>query len=288
MLILHDGNPLVRIRRPWVNMALMAVMAAVFAAQYFNVLGWQRFALFPAQLWHLWPQPGPFYGVAGLFTYPFLHGDLLHVGANLIALRVFGDNIEDALGHWRYLLFYLLCGALAGCAQGLLGDPFSPIIGASGAVAAVMGGYLLLHPRARILVLAFNVAPVIAPASVVVGFDIVANVAMSLDVYVLADAIPDPKALAVGWWTHIGGFAAGLMLVPLLKAKEVRLLQPPRPMPAPSMRWLGRLVPTLSWPGERPPIDGARATPRTRQAALLVLVKALIYVALIVALIRVL
>ncbi len=284
MLILHDGNPLTRIRRPWVNMALMAGTAAVFALQLLDAAAWQRFAFFPAQLWHLWPQPGPLYGIAGLITYPFLHGNLLHVGANLIALRVFGDNLEDAMGHWRYLLFYLASAAFAAAAQGLLADPFAPLIGASGAVSAVMGGYLLLHPRARILILAFNVAPVIAPAAVVVGFQIAVNFAMSWNLVLFAGAPPDPGAAAVAWWAHIGGFVSGMALVPLLKASGVPLFQAPA-LPERGMRWLGRYVPTLSWPGERAPVEAGAERP-PRRAGLEVFVKALAYVALIVVLMR--
>jgi len=102
MLILHDGNPLTHIKRPWVNHALIVTMGVVFGLQLLGVVRWQQFAFLPAQLWHLGPGPGPFDGITGLFTHQFLHGGLLHIIANVIALRVFGDNIEDALGHWRY------------------------------------------------------------------------------------------------------------------------------------------------------------------------------------------
>jgi membrane associated rhomboid family serine protease len=284
MLILHDGNPLVRIRRPWVNMALIFVTASVYALQLFGLVFWPPYAFFPAQLWSLGPEPGPLYGVLGLFTYAFLHGDLLHVGANLIALRVFGDNIEDALGHWRYLFFYLVTAASAAALEGALADPYAPLIGASGAIAAVMGAYLLLHPRARILILAFNVAPVIAPASVVVGFNIALNIAASWDLLLLPDF--PPRDSGVAWWAHVGGFVSGMALLPLLKAGEVALFQPPAP--GPSMRWLGRYVPALALPGERPP-EAASEPPdsfQQRRPGLVVFIKAAIYVVLIVALIR--
>ncbi len=278
MLILHDGNPLVRIRRPWVNMGLIGATVVVFVLQLSGLVFWPRYAFFPAQLWSFGPEPGPLHGVLGLFAYAFLHGDLLHVGANLIALRVFGDNIEDALGHWRYLVFYFATAAAAAALEGALANPYAPIIGASGAISAVMGAYLLLHPRARILILAFNVAPVIAPASVVVGFNIALNIAASWDVVFLAPNPPHASSGAVAWWAHIGGFVSGMALLLVLKAREVALFQPPAP--GPSMQWLGRYIPALTLPGE-PPL-----TFQQRRPGFVVFIKAAFYVVLIVVLIR--
>ena len=228
-------------------------------------------------------------GSAGLFTHQFLHGGLLHILANVIALRVFGDNIEDALGHWRYAAFFLVSGALAAVAQGIA-EPMAPLIGASGAISAVMAGYLLLHPRARIFVLVFNVAPVLAPASFVVGFSILVNIAMAYDVTLLTGATPGAEARSIAWWAHIGGFAAGLVLVPLLKARSVALFQPPPLTQGVGMRWLGRLIPSLAWPGDRPFGEDAAAAVAavehpTRTKAL-VFAKALLYILLTLVLMR--
>jgi len=291
MLILHDGNPLTRIKRPWVNHALIAAMAIAFALQVLGIVRWQDFAFRPMQLWHLRPGPGPLYGIPGLLTHQFLHGGLLHIVANVIALRVFGDNIEDALGHWRYAAFFLASGALAAIAQGIA-TPMVPLIGASGAISAVMGGYLLLHPRARIFVLVFNVAPVLAPASFVVGFSILVNIAMAYDVTLLSGSAPDAQARVIAWWAHIGGFAVGLALVPLLKARSVALFQPPPLTQGTGMRWLGRLIPTLAWPGDRPIGEDtaaavAAAEHPTRTKAL-VFAKAVLYILLILVLMRLL
>jgi membrane associated rhomboid family serine protease len=289
MLILHDGNPLTHIKRPWVNHALMLTMVLVFGLQLLGILRWQQFAFFPAQLWRLGPGPGPFHGVSGLFTHQFLHGGLLHILANVIALRVFGDNIEDALGHWRYAAFFLMSGALSAVAQGIA-EPMAPLIGASGAISAVMAGYLLLHPRARIFVLVFNVAPVLAPASFVVGFSILVNIAMAYDVTLLTGATPGGEARSIAWWAHIGGFAAGLVLVPLLKVRSVALFQPPPLTQGVGMRWLGRLIPSLAWPGDRPFGEDAAAAVAavehpTRTKAL-VFAKALLYILLTLVLMR--
>jgi membrane associated rhomboid family serine protease len=293
MIILHDGNPLTRIRRPYVNWALIAICIAVFALQYFDVFRWKFYAFFPFLLLGPENYPFPFAipwdGWLGLVTHLFLHGDVLHLAANMTALFVFGNNIEDALGHWRYLLFYLACGMLAALGQGWM-EPTTPLIGASGAIAGVMGGYLLLHPRARILILAFNIAPVMAPAAVVVGFNVVVNIAMAYDVTLLSGGPPDPANLHIAWYAHITGFLLGLALVPLLKARDVRLFQAPPLAPGRAATWLGRVVPSLTWPGDYP-LPGshdaavAEAEHPTR-AMLLVFIKAFLYVALILALLR--
>jgi membrane associated rhomboid family serine protease len=290
MLILHDGNPLTHINRPWVNHVLMTAMVGVFLLQLGDIVSWRMLAFFPAQLWHLWPSPGPLNGIPGLVTYQFLHGDILHILANLVTLRVFGDNIEDALGHWRYALFFLGSGAVAAMTQGLLGDPYVPLIGASGSVAAVMAGYLLLHPRARILVLAFNVAPILAPASLVVGFGILVNIAMAYDITLLTGGPPDPQDLVIAWWAHVGGFACGLAFVPLLKARNVPLFQPAPTTQGAGMRWLGRLIPSLSWPGDRPFAEDTTAAVAAAvnpgRTKLLVFAKAAFYILLIFVLMR--
>jgi len=290
MLILHDGNPLIHIRRPWVNHALMIATVGVFLLQLGDLVSWQMLAFFPAQLWNRWPVPGPLNGILGLVTHQFLHGDILHILANLVALRVFGDNVEDALGHWRYALFFLGSGAVAAMTQGLLGNPYVPIIGASGAIAAVMAGYLLLHPRARILVLAFNVAPILAPASLVVGFGILVNIAMAYDITLLTGGPPDPQDMVVAWWAHVGGFACGLAFVPFLTSHNVRLFQSAPTSQGTGMHWLGRLIPSLSWPGDRPFAEDTTAAVAAAvnpgRAKLLVFVKATFYILLILVLMR--
>ncbi len=290
MLILHDGNPLTHIDRPWVNNGLMVAMIGVFLLQLTDMISWQSFAFFPAQLWHLWPGPGPLNGILGLVSHQFLHGDILHILANLVVLRVFGDNIEDALGHLRYALFFLGSGAIAAAAQGLLSDPYVPLIGASGSISAVMAGYLLLHPRARILVLAFNIAPVLAPAALVVAFSILVNIAMAYDVTLLTGGPPDPQDMTIAWGAHIGRFACGLLLVPLLKARDIPLFQPAPTIQGAGMRWLGRLIPSLSWPGDRPFAEdtaaAVAATLNPGRAKLLVFVKSVLYILLIFVLMR--
>jgi membrane associated rhomboid family serine protease len=285
MIILHDGNPLTRIRRAWVNQTIVLACILVFILQFLGKFDWPIYAFYADQLRSWAPVPGPLHGLLGLITHLFLHGDPLHLASNVLALLVFGNNLEDALGHGRYLLFYLLSGACAALVQSQFGDPTVPMIGASGAISAVMGAYLMLHPRARMLILAFNIAPVLAPASLVVGFTILVNIAMAYDVTLLSPDAMAADLLRIAWWAHVGGFAAGLALFLLLKPRDVPLFQPPPPLPARSMRWLGRIVPTLAWPGERPVEEpGAGVSlpwqDRPLGAKLLFIGKALLYVLL--------
>jgi membrane associated rhomboid family serine protease len=147
-----------------------------------------------------------------VFTAMFLHGGWLHLGGNMLFLWIFGDNVEDRLGHARYGAFYLLAGAAAAAGQFLI-DPASrvPMVGASGAIAGVLGGYVLLYPRARVLV-AFPIFIFIQffelPAWVVIGEWFVLqlfNGALSLG--------PRAASGGVAFFAHIGGFVAGLVMV---------------------------------------------------------------------------
>jgi membrane associated rhomboid family serine protease len=282
MLVLHDGNPLVHIRRPWVNQVLVALMILGFGAQYLGLFAWQYFAFFPNQVFTGSPDPGPFYGLVGLVTHMFLHGGFLHLIGNLIALWVFGDNIEDAMGHGRYLIFFLATGIAAALTQGWFGHPFAPMIGASGAVSGVMGAYLLLHPRARILILAFNVVPILAPASIVVGIDLLLNAVMAWDVTFLGS----PEGAGIAWYAHIGGFVSGILLVLVMRSRDVMLFQPAPAIASRSMRWLARFIPTLVWPGERPVADEMAGGTTVRREGWTVFAKALIYIVLIFLLMR--
>ena len=146
-----------------------------------------------------------------LITHMFLHGGWLHIIGNMWYLWIFGDNIENALGRVRFLIFYLVCGLVAAGAQ-IATDINSviPMIGASGAVSGVLGAYILLHPRSRIKVLFFFFMVIEIPAVIVLGFYFALQVFNGL--YGMDDGI--------AYWAHIGGFVAGLALVKLMKKKE--------------------------------------------------------------------
>lgn len=200
---IYDINPLRRIAHAYVNFALIAVNVLVFLAFQEKDL-WtgddcaqaafaKAFGLLPLQILGT---PVMYEGcpVASLsfpvlltpVTYMFLHGSIWHLAGNMLFLFVFGDNVEDALGHWRYLAFYLICG-IAGGLLFFAVAPHSavPLIGASGAIAGVVAAYLMLNPRVHLWVLVFDVIPVQLPAYLVLGGWIAMN-------FVLAFATKDP------------------------------------------------------------------------------------------------
>lgn len=154
----------------------------------------------------------------GLLTSLFLHGSWVHLGGNMLYLWVFGDNIEDTLGHGRFLVFYLLTGILASLVH-VATQPASavPLVGASGAIAGVLGAYLIRYPRSRILSLVFFgifVRLVELPAVLVLSLWFVLQLAEGLV------ALGAPGVTMVAWWAHIGGFAAGAVLVPLFGGRR--------------------------------------------------------------------
>ena len=159
-----------------------------------------------------------------VFTSMFLHGGFLHLAGNMLYLWIFGNNIEDALGKFRFLIFYFVCGIVAAFGQ-IMQDPAStiPMIGASGAISGVLGAYMLLYPHARILVLVplgFYMQMMKIPAGWVLGFWFVLQL--------LSSVLTGSEGGGVAWFAHIGGFLAGMVLVPVLKRKQVRLFQPGR------------------------------------------------------------
>ena len=147
-----------------------------------------------------------------LITYQFLHGGWMHLLSNMAFLWVFADNIEDAFGHFGFLLFYLLCGIAAGLLHTLMQpDSGAPLIGASGAVSGVLASYLLLYPKARVWILLFMRIPL--PIS--------AFWALSgwFALQLISIFISSGDELQVAWWAHIGGFLAGLILTFVLRSR---------------------------------------------------------------------
>jgi membrane associated rhomboid family serine protease len=156
-----------------------------------------------------------------IVTSMFLHGGLFHIGGNMLYLWIFGNNVEDELGHARFLLFYLLAGVTAAVAQ-TIADPDSavPMVGASGAISGVLGAYLLLFPYARILTLVsfgFFVRFVYVPAVLVLGFWIVVQLLNGFLTFAVTTARP---AGGVAWFAHVGGFVAGLALLFVLRRRR--------------------------------------------------------------------
>ncbi len=161
--------------------------------------------------------PGPVW--ITLLTAMFIHGGLLHIGGNMLYLWIFGDNVEDALGHFRYLVFYLLCGVIASFAQ-ILSDPMSrvPSIGASGAIAGVLGAYLVMFPQARVRTLLF-IGPFFTlgrvPALLVIGLWAVVQFFAGL----ASLGVPTQQTGGIAYFAHIGGFVAGVVLVWLFRRR---------------------------------------------------------------------
>jgi membrane associated rhomboid family serine protease len=145
----------------------------------------------------------------------FLHGGWLHVLGNMLFLYIFGDNVEDKMGHVRYLAFYLLCGIAAALAHVFTNAHSNvPTIGASGAIAGVMGAYILLYPRARVLTilpLIFFFDIIEIPAFFFLGFWFI--IQFFVGMFGLVGARQDFSGIA--WWAHVGGFASGMLLLPL-------------------------------------------------------------------------
>ncbi|MCC5970389.1 MAG: rhomboid family intramembrane serine protease [Pararhodobacter sp.] len=219
MLVIADNNPVKHIRRAYVNYALILLCVVLF----FLDPPYQHYGFTPANL-HLvgGPKAQTSWDMIALqsVSYIFLHADILHLAGNMIALWVFGNNIEDSMGHARYPLFFVLCGVAGAVCEGVMSaTPMVPVVGASGAIAGVMGAYLLLHPRARVLVLVAFRIPVLVPASVFVGLTI------ALDVFSALLPNPDSEML-IAWWAHIGGFAAGMVLILAMRHRDVALFQP--------------------------------------------------------------
>lgn len=221
-LPIFDRNPRTFLAYPWVTWGLIAACVLVFLQQ---IAGGERdyvatlygYGFIPAVLTGdavLPPQLAALPSPVTLLTYQFLHGSWMHLLGNLLFLFVFGDNVEDAMGHLRFLLFYLLCGVAAALVH-LLAFPDSPIpvVGASGAISGVLGAYLLLHPRAKVLVPVI-VIPLFLPAwlLLVIWF-----------LFQLVGAAGGPEAEGIAWWAHIGGFAAGLLLVIPFRRRTVPL-----------------------------------------------------------------
>ena len=152
----------------------------------------------------------------GPLTYMWLHADWMHLLGNMLFLWVFGDNVEDAMGHLRFLLFYLICGIAAGLAYALLGPQASqaPLIGASGAVSGVVAAYLVLYPRVRVWILLFWRLPLPLSALWCLGGWVL------FQFWQLFFASAESQ---VAWLAHIGGLAVGAVLVILLKRREVPL-----------------------------------------------------------------
>jgi len=225
MIPLRDDNP--TSITPVITVALIAACVLVFLWEVSaGPEGQQRIALslglIPAVLFgeaRLAPELAVVGPTATVFTSMFLHGGWMHLIGNMLYLWIFGNNIEDAMGHTRFVAFYAVCGIAAAMGQALTHpDSTIPMVGASGAISGVLGAYALLYPHARVLVLiplGFFTRMMYLPAMGVLGFWFVLQLINS--------AMADPSRGGTAWMAHIGGFVAGMALIPMFKYRHVPL-----------------------------------------------------------------
>lgn len=219
---LYDSNSLRHIRLQYVTIGLIAANIIVYlltsfqseSAQIATVLG---LGYIPAVVFDIQELPANFELIPEDLTYisyAFLHGDALHLGGNMLFLWVFGDNIEDALGHIKFLIFYILCAIAGALLHGLAApDSTIPLIGASGAVAGIISAYLILHPSVKVWVLAFARIPLRVPAWICLALWIAFQ-------FLMFFAAGEDQ---VSWAAHVGGIIAGAVLVFILKRRDVPL-----------------------------------------------------------------
>jgi membrane associated rhomboid family serine protease len=222
-LPLHDKNPLTIVAFQFVTVVTILLSIAIFlwqqsltgeSAQYASY----AYGLLPSVFLHHQSLPPEVHALPSqltLISYMFLHGSWVHLLGNMLFLWVFGDNIEDSMGHFRFVIFYLLCGIAAGLTHTLI-EPASnmPMIGASGAIAGLLGAYLMLHPRVRVLVLLLGRIPLYLPAYLLL---------IGWIIFQIYSVTSGGDETAVAWWAHIGGFITGMILIIPMKYRQIKL-----------------------------------------------------------------
>jgi len=221
---------------PWVNVAIIALNVIVFLYQLIDPNFTNGYSTVPAEITsgkdiigsfllvapdgtsvQIDEAPGPNPIWLTLLTSMFMHGGWLHIGGNMLFLFIFGDNIEKAYGHIKYLIFYLVCGIIAGLAH-VLSQPDSiiPSLGASGAISGVMAGYLVLFPTNRVKVIltlgVIFLRPFMVPAVVMIGIWALLQFVNGIGSIAVTD-----QTSGVAYWAHIGGFIAGAVITFLAK-----------------------------------------------------------------------
>lgn len=220
---------------PFINLSLIVVNVLCFGYQL--TLGsnlpvfFMEYGFVPAKLLGTFGkdhQQSELPVIVTVFTSMFLHGNLMHLISNMWMLWIFGDNVEDRMGHGRFIVFYLLCGVAAVVLQTLVWPGSStPMIGASGAISGVLGAYFLLYPKARILTL----IPVFIffyfveiPAFFYLGFWFFMQFIQGSVQWL---AVSTAAKGGIAWWAHIGGFAAGFVLIHFFKNSNSRAIRYP-------------------------------------------------------------
>jgi membrane associated rhomboid family serine protease len=230
MIPLKDDNPTEI--NPIVTIGLIVACVLVFLNQVFlpaklgEIFVYQYGAI-PAVVFGYADLPSEIVAVppyGSLITSMFLHGGWMHLIGNMMYLWIFGNNIEDVMGHGKFIIFYALCGVLAALSHAAIDSGSTvPMVGASGAISGVLGAYILLYPRARVLVLipfGFFSQMIYVPAGIVLGLWFLIQI-------VSGGMSIGAEGGGVAFFAHIGGFAAGMALIPFFKHSYVRFFNPP-------------------------------------------------------------
>ncbi len=219
MIPFKDDNPTSIV--PFITVGIIVLNIAVYLWELLSGAGEQQIAFSYGAVPHnLLTLAGnqPLHPIMTVFSSMFLHGGLFHLGGNMLYLWIFGNNIEDRLGHIRFLIFYLLAGTVAAYAHALVdADSLVPMIGASGAISGVLGAYLLLFPQARVhtvLFFGFFWQVVRVPALIVIGFWAIIQLANG----VVTKGLMGQGGVA--WFAHVGGFLFGLLTIKLWMPKR--------------------------------------------------------------------
>jgi len=214
-----DDNPTATV--PFVTIGLIGLNILVFLLQFLSDVDGKRIVYAYGAIPHnivSFESTQPIHPILTIFTSMFMHGGAFHIFGNMLYLWIFGNNIEDRLGHFRFIIFYLFCGIVAALSHTMTAAGSGvPMIGASGAVSGVLGAYLLLFPMARIhtiIFLGFFVQSVQIPALIVIGFWAIIQVVNGL----ITQGMGSQGGIA--WFAHAGGFLAGLITIKLWQPRR--------------------------------------------------------------------
>ena len=231
---LHDSNALKHIRLQYVTLSIIAVNILVWLVIGTPTISdaeavrkaYFAYGFIPAVVNNLQVLPAEVVVIPNslsYISYAFFHGDFMHLAGNMLFLWVFGDNVEDAMGHIRYLVFYIACAAAGAWFHAfVVPDSTAPLIGASAAAAGIVAAYLMLHPNVRVWILALGRIPIRIPALWAIGAWIA---------FQLYNLFANPGD-EVSWAAHVGGIVAGAILLPLLKRSDVPLFNKGPAQPA--------------------------------------------------------
>ncbi len=223
MIPYKDDNP--TYIKPYVTIGIIIINICVFLLQVFSQSGMRDITFSYGAIPHAlvtFEKIQPIHPVMTIFTSMFMHGGLFHLAGNMLYLWIFGNNIEDQLGHFRFIIFYLFCGIIAAYSYAITNaSSIIPMVGASGAVSGILGAYMLLFPRANIhtfIFFGFFVTTVKIPALIVIGFWAIIQFINGM----LSSGYEGTSG-GVAWFAHIGGFLIGLATIKIWIPRRKRL-----------------------------------------------------------------